>query len=347
MIRITRQPETRRGFTLLEILVVIGLISFLMVISLTVVANFITTAREKATATTIRKIHAMYQERIEAHQRSLKGPQYEAQVDAKLAQFQRAGVYGMQRKVAEILLRKDLEKAMLPQRFGELPDNLTPPATNTPNGHPDVFDQDPNYVPARHNPLTESAALMYFTLTRRDVVGVPPVGVDEFSTLEVMDTDGDGLMEFVDAWGQPLRFYRWPTRLIRSGGYLAPLVLAPIVLADRQRADLLIKGLRKKPPAGNRDPLDQDPNDALGYIIREKNRFPTLATLPGNLGINEANYHTMGPYHTLLILSAGPDADVGLYEPYDTANFGHLAAPTATAPDALTDNISNRNSQAG
>jgi prepilin-type N-terminal cleavage/methylation domain-containing protein len=342
MIRFTRQPETRRGFTLLEILVVIGLISFLMVISLTVIANFITTAREKATATTIRKIHAMYQERIEAYQRSLKGPQYEAQVDTKLAQLQRAGVYGMQRKVAEVLLRKDLARAMLPQRFGELPDNLTPPATNAPNGHPDVFDQDPNYVAARHNPVTESAALMYFNLTRRDVVGVPPVGVDEFSTLEVMDTDGDGLLEFVDAWGQPLRFYRWPTRLIRSGG---PGVA--LVVADRQRADLLIKGLRKRPPTGNRDPLDQDPEDALGYVAREMNRFPTLATLPGGLGINEVNYHTMGTYHTLLILSAGPDTDVGLYEPYDTANFGHLAAPTATAPDALTDNISNRNSQAG
>ena len=27
---------------------------------------------------------------------------------------------------------------------------------------------------------------------------------------EVQDTDGDGLPEFVDAWGQPLQFFRWP-----------------------------------------------------------------------------------------------------------------------------------------
>ena len=27
---------------------------------------------------------------------------------------------------------------------------------------------------------------------------------------EVRDTDGDGLPEFVDAWGEPLQFYRWP-----------------------------------------------------------------------------------------------------------------------------------------
>ncbi len=33
---------------------------------------------------------------------------------------------------------------------------------------------------------------------------------DDFTSKEVQDTDGDGLMEFVDAWGEPLQFYRWP-----------------------------------------------------------------------------------------------------------------------------------------
>ena len=33
---------------------------------------------------------------------------------------------------------------------------------------------------------------------------------DDFTDREVMDTDKDGLPEFVDAWGQPLQFFRWP-----------------------------------------------------------------------------------------------------------------------------------------
>src|SRR5262249_30854885 len=33
---------------------------------------------------------------------------------------------------------------------------------------------------------------------------------DDFGPTEVKDTDGDGLMEFVDAWGEPLLFFRWP-----------------------------------------------------------------------------------------------------------------------------------------
>ncbi len=33
---------------------------------------------------------------------------------------------------------------------------------------------------------------------------------DDFTNKEVQDTDHDGLPEFVDAWGEPLYFYRWP-----------------------------------------------------------------------------------------------------------------------------------------
>ena len=40
----------------------------------------------------------------------------------------------------------------------------------------------------------------------------------EFTAQEVADTDDDGLLEFVDAWGEPLRFYRWPTRMIDKAG---------------------------------------------------------------------------------------------------------------------------------
>ena len=46
------------------------------------------------------------------------------------------------------------------------------------------------------------------------VEGVGPLGSvfsrDDFTDKEVKDTDGDGLPEFVDAWGQPLQFFRWP-----------------------------------------------------------------------------------------------------------------------------------------
>ena len=42
----------------------------------------------------------------------------------------------------------------------------------------------------------------------------------------IQDTDNDGLPEIVDEWGNPVRFYRWPTDLLAyyiEGTKSAPL----------------------------------------------------------------------------------------------------------------------------
>ncbi len=63
---------------------------------------------------------------------------------------------------------------------------------------------------AKHTHNTARSEMLYAIL----VGGLGPLGsvfsADDFSTREVQDTDGDGLPEFVDAWGQPLQFYRLP-----------------------------------------------------------------------------------------------------------------------------------------
>jgi prepilin-type N-terminal cleavage/methylation domain-containing protein len=63
---------------------------------------------------------------------------------------------------------------------------------------------------SNHTHKTARAEVLYAIL----VEGLGPLGSafnrDDFSTREVQDTDGDGLMEFVDAWGEPLQFFRWP-----------------------------------------------------------------------------------------------------------------------------------------
>ncbi len=63
---------------------------------------------------------------------------------------------------------------------------------------------------ANHTHNTARAEALYALL----VEGQGPLGTvfnrDDFTDKEVQDTDGDGLPEFVDAWGEPLQFYRWP-----------------------------------------------------------------------------------------------------------------------------------------
>jgi prepilin-type N-terminal cleavage/methylation domain-containing protein len=62
-----------------------------------------------------------------------------------------------------------------------------------------------------HQHKTARAEMLYALLVSgRSPLGTPFRPEDFNNPREVRDTDGDGLLEFVDAWGEPLQFYRWP-----------------------------------------------------------------------------------------------------------------------------------------
>jgi hypothetical protein len=215
---------------------------------------------------------------------------------------------------------------------------------------------------------TESAELLYFALTAAASYGVGAVDNDRFNEREVADTDEDGLPEFIDAWGQPLRFYRWPTRLICMDPPtpFQPDLTDPADATDlrfikpdnRDTAGLLIRGLSPPPltlPNGAlpRDLLLTDPDDPVGRLYSELERLngtngkPVFAT-----EFNETNYHTPDTWHTPLVISAGADEELGLLEPTDDSggNFGNLAqlkSSVGSVRDSFTDNITNRNRSAG
>ena len=71
---------------------------------------------------------------------------------------------------------------------------------------------------ASHTHITARSEMLYAIL----VAGAGPLGSafspDDFTDTEVMDTDGDGLLEFVDAWGKPLQFFRWPFYYVTDPG---------------------------------------------------------------------------------------------------------------------------------
>jgi hypothetical protein len=78
-----------------------------------------------------------------------------------------------------------------------------------------------------HTHKTARSEMLYAIL----VEGLSPLGSsfsrDDFTSRELQDTDGDGLPEFVDAWGQPLQFYRWPIYYGGTGSSTQP---SPVIL---------------------------------------------------------------------------------------------------------------------
>ena len=219
-----------------------------------------------------------------------------------------------------------------------------------------------------HQPVTESSELLYYTLVAAGSFGSSSVDADQFSDAEVKDTDDDGLPEFVDSWSQPLRYYRWPTRLIDP---TAPNPFRPdfamindnteidltpdgndsdslreIVPAERQYAYLLMRGLPPVPLAVDgvalqRDMLLVDPDDPVGllYSFIEDPNYQNLG-IDLTQEINEAKYHTLDTYHVPLIVSGGPDESLGLREPFETNQasgiFGNLAQYEGTTVSSPT-----------
>jgi len=304
----------RRGFTLVELLVVIAIITILAALSISVVYGVMSNARESATNALLTKIEGRMKDRMQ----TLSGLDY--------AQYEsRASSVGFSNPAEKKVIAKKL--ALLeafPQTWEEV----------------DLYHQAwaaeivSKYGANKFDPTTESAEVLYYILTegptvgrgkRKLISGVSQIEADEFSAQETADTDGDGLLELVDGWEQPLRFYRWPTRLIRPLGFDG----GSLNIVDLTVGQILI-------PAVSDDSAKKDVDDPL-------NVMPSTTAYSGEQF--ETDYHTWSTYHVPLVVSAGPDGKLGLYEPSDKDNFGHVA--NVQTLDDIYDNISNLNKSAG
>ncbi|MCR9202706.1 MAG: type II secretion system GspH family protein [Planctomycetaceae bacterium] len=433
MVKQNTRKMHRRGFTLLELLIAISVIAVLAALSVSVMIGIDNQAKEAATVTTLRKLDALLQKRIEGFNRTFDrgGALRDRYLDATRNLLAQDGIFGPLRgnrqngeedsAVVETLAKKVAMRHLFPQRHEDLlllGFNLagTVSATDfdTTNNIVAVADRvlDANgnriadaveavaddgaklaatYPPGGDNggiyidDATVSSELMYYFLVYGERFGALESVEDQFTTAEVADTDEDGLLEFVDGWGQPLRFYRWPTLMINP---LAPDPFEPrlctlggtdatdnrfITTDERLLANILIKGLPPEPstlPNGAvpRDLLLVDPDDPVGVLYRAMEEYPggpvdlNCDGDTGDIGesdsvafaleFNATNYHTPDTYHVPLIVSAGADEILGLFEPSDTPNFGNLGAYDTTINfdtmlEQVGDNLTNQNRRAG
>lgn len=334
--------RTRRGgFTLIEIMVVVGLVAFLATILIVALRGSIGGARVQATKSTITKVSGLLRQRIEAWNRLDFDSQFEANIDSLKAQL------GVSHDLAEVLARKQLYGLHFPQTWAEVNAFIIfkykpiDPATGQFN--PAMIFKTPTSI----NPACESSEVLLWLLTndKAPSIGYTQEGTDNF-TGATADTDGNGALEFVDAWGNPLRWYRWPTRLIRPGGRLStPTVFVPVNGDDIYAAKVLMPDMPLSAiGAGNPiASLSADPDDPLGLI---ENAYENQIGPYFQQATFEDSYHTIGTYFSPLIVSAGPDGKMGLNEPSDRGlGRGYWASPT---PDnSYFDDITNHQVKSG
>lgn len=321
----------RRGFTLVELMIVIAIIALLFSVIVVAAMRALGTAKVTATRATIVKVQGLLQQRLDAVLRK----------DPEKTLVDTLAVPGRfpNRKQAEVIARKFTFRQAFPQTWTEIT-----------TYYPNLLILSNETAPMTTTPAAESAEVLFFLLAKANVLGYPPEGVDVFLSTEMRDTDGNGKIELVDNWGTPLRFYRWPTRLVRGAAWAA----GGYTPSNTARA--LFPSL----PTTTLD-LTHDADDKYGFlrvgtangITAAEAAFFEQGTAPmsgaGSRFYNLGQFHTAETFSLPLVISAGPDLTTGLYEPSDTSTttFGYLANPDPGATSSTYDNISNFNIRSG
>jgi prepilin-type N-terminal cleavage/methylation domain-containing protein len=409
------RPTTRSAFSLIEMLVVIGIMAFLTAAIVAVIPRVQNSAKIAATRATITKVDKLLNDRLDGFKRWIQTQDTKAGTSAipSYVDQQSLTFAANSPLLAKIIGIKSRFRENFAQSLAELPlpgwqgntayavgalvrvqpsssSNLTfrctattgsalsgasaPSWPSTPGQT--VVDSNLTWQLVPINPLTDNAACLYLVCTRAAIFDTEPPEASDFRPSEATDTDGDGLLEFVDAWAHPLRYYRWPTRLIRVS--TVPTAAQTIstgpppsyglqvnptwTLSDGSNvanvsARALIPSLNV---AGFPTPsltmlaeqqtlvvkdLAKDPDDPYGLIQTALTQ--TNPTPPFTVAAFEQSFHTPDTYSVPLLVSMGPDETLGLYEPNDGVNYGYLAQPHVTATtsaefNAVFDNITNQ-----
>lgn len=156
-------------------------------------------------------------------------------------------------------------------------------------------------------------------------------GVESFNGSEIADTDGDGLREFVDGYGNPIRYVRWPS------GWDSDLIESQTPSSSAT-------------PTVAIGPLDPDPYYADVVASYNQNNGTSVAVSPGGDAFDRfqvdlgralygggggASYGANIPSATLLplVVSGGRDGAFGLRFGYTGDNA--MSDPFNGSPTAL------------
>lgn len=146
----------------------------------------------------------------------------------------------------------------------------------------------------------ESAECLALIVTRGGFAGD---ATETFRTDEMGDVNANGAPEFLDAWGQPIQFVRWPvgytmsattgrpavTRTLQTGNAVAdhdPLDPMKVAPADYRVIPLIFSG---GPQGSGIDPLSTDNNDKAFGVRATGNAIGAGWAPPGGPGLMTIN----------------------------------------------------------
>lgn len=192
----SKQRTTRRGFTLVELLVVMVIISMLASIALVAMWGAQEEARIQRTRAQIAKIHEILLPQFEAY------PSRPVRLPPNLAPGDR--------RRDRLLILRDFMRMEFPDRQSDLLTDPLFPAIPKPALRRTLelrLSQLEGMGNGAWNPIHEQAECLYLILSclrfeDRDALSY-------FRDSEIGNVDGDAVPEILDGWGNPIGFLRW------------------------------------------------------------------------------------------------------------------------------------------
>ncbi len=201
----------RRGFTLIELMVVMLIISILAAAMGYVMITATESAKIAATRNTIAKIHTLLMQRYESYRFRRLPIQMPPGVSPKIAAQIRCDTL------------RQLMRMEMPDRWSDIIDgpaniqNLTvamlrPSVSTSYLATYTNLTSNSNFTAHQYD--CQSAQCLYMIVT----MGLEDNDtLENFSQSEIADPNGTGAKYFVDAWGNPIKFLRW------APGFVSPL----------------------------------------------------------------------------------------------------------------------------
>lgn len=373
MIHQTQHPwnlnQRRSAFTLVELLVVMGIIAILATLAIATMAPILENSRASATKAIILHVDQQLQRRLSAFNelKDLKPESGESVLanavrkkhryvqefpqrlmdlyGTELAWTQNsasitAGPTGLGRSVKaakthDLISDSSLFDVIVARYIDKDGNKLNippPPASNLTPGSSDWETARADRISAINtlnneknndgSPRISSSELIYILLTEGRALGTESYNLDGIPAKYITDSDGDGLMEIRDAWGNELRFYNAPTGLFRPRVASSDVDIHLTEGARIHFASIPGDNGTDTPPTGE---LYYDPFDKLGRTEPIDSTYTRL--------------YYPNTFFSYLIVSAGPDGALGLNEP---EGIGAARLATPITQDDLFDNITNR-----